>query len=58
LVPIKGVGEPFSGLYYVTNVKHNFTVGNYVQKFTARRNALAPKPSDFSGRSLIGQLVG
>jgi hypothetical protein len=55
LVPIKGVGEPFSGLYYVTNVKHNFTVGNYVQKFCVRRNALAPTgPSDFGGSSLLG----
>ena len=56
LVPIKGVGEPFSGMYYVTNVKHNFSVGNYVQKFTARRNALAPTPSDFPPSSLLGGL--
>ena len=26
LVPIKGVGELFSGLYYVTSVKHVFTM--------------------------------
>lgn len=56
LVPIRGVSEPFSGLYYVTNVKHVFTVNNYTQKFTARRNALAPGPDDF-GSSLLGGLV-
>jgi hypothetical protein len=57
LVPIKGVGEPFSGLYYVTNVKHVFTGDSYVQKFSARRNALAPTPSDFTGSSLLGGVV-
>lgn len=58
LVPIKGVGEPFSGVYYVTNVKHSFSVGNYVQKFTARRNALAPSgPNDFGKPSLLGGLI-
>jgi phage protein D len=57
LVPIKGVGESFSGLYYVTNVKHVFTHGDYVQNFTARRNALAPEPGDFEGASLLGGLI-
>lgn len=57
LVPIKGVGESFSGLYYVTNVKHTFTEGDYVQRFTGRRNALAPGPADFSGGSLLGGLL-
>ncbi len=48
LVPIKGVGEIFSGLYYVTKVKHLFKVDRYTQQFMARRNALAPTgPSDF-----------
>jgi hypothetical protein len=50
LVPIKGVGELFSGVYYVTNVKHVFSLDGYVQQFTARRNALAPKSAkDFGG---------
>lgn len=50
LVPIKGVGERFSGIYYVTNVKHVFTLDGYVQQFTARRNALAPAgEGDFGG---------
>ena len=57
LVPIKGVGEAFSGVYYVTNVKHIFTPGNYFQKFTCRRNALAPSgPGDFGAASLLGGL--
>lgn len=50
LVPVKGVGEAFSGLYYVTNVRHVFGRGRYVQHFTGRRNALAPTgPADFAG---------
>jgi len=53
LVPIKGVGELFSGMYYVTNVKHTFSPDRYMQKFTARRNASAPKPSDFTGGGLL-----
>ena len=57
LVPIKGVGESFSGLYYVTNVKHVFAVDSYIQKFSARRNALAPTPSDFTGSSPLGGLI-
>jgi hypothetical protein len=58
LVPIKGVGESFSGLYYVTNVKHVFTNGDYVQQFTSKRNALAPGgPDDFGGGSLLGGLL-
>jgi len=58
LVPIKGVGESFSGVYYVTNVKHTFSDGNYFQSFIGRRNALAPSgESDFSGASLLGGLL-
>lgn len=53
LVPIKGVGETFSGMYYVTNVKHVFDVDRYLQQFTARRNALAPGGGDFVGKGLI-----
>jgi hypothetical protein len=56
LVPVKGVGEAFSGLYYVTNVRHVFGGERYVQHFTARRNALTPTgPADFAGgASLFG----
>lgn len=42
LVPIKGVGELFSGVYYVAGVRHLFREERYTQQFTARRNALAP----------------
>jgi phage protein D len=58
LVPIKGVGEVFSGLYYVTNVKHIFkSVSSYTQKFTARRNGLVAKAGDFNAGGLLGGLV-
>jgi hypothetical protein len=57
LVPIKGVGEMFSGMYYVTNVKHSFNLEHYVQRFKARRNATGPKSSDFSGGSFLSQLL-
>lgn len=58
LVPIKGVGETFSGTYYITNVKHLFKVDKYTQQFRARRNALAPSgDEDFGGAdSLLGGL--
>jgi hypothetical protein len=46
-VPIKGVGELFSGLYYVTNVRHRFTLTRYLQHFKARRNAFTPTGDEF-----------
>jgi len=48
LVPMKGVGQICSGMYYLTNVRHVFTVNGYLQHFTGRRNAMAPNDSDFS----------
>jgi phage protein D len=39
-VAIKGVGERFSGIYYVTNIRHKFAPNNYTQRFCAKRNAL------------------
>jgi phage protein D len=51
-VPIKGVGEMFSGIYYLTSVKHVYHVDRYLQYFTARRNATKPNPDDFGGTSL------
>jgi hypothetical protein len=58
LVPIKGVGEVFSGTYYITNVKHLFKTDKYTQQFRARRNALAPAgDEDFgAGGSPLGGL--
>ena len=46
LVPIKGTGEMFSGVYFVTRVRHIFKPEKYVQEFRARRNAMAPSDSD------------
>jgi phage protein D len=40
LVTIKGAGESYSGLYYVTRVRHTFTVDGYTQRFTGYRNAI------------------
>jgi phage protein D len=58
LVPIKGVGESFSGVYYVTSVKHLIKGRRYAQRFTARRNALAPSGMmDFIGAGALGGLL-
>jgi phage protein D len=49
-VTIKGVGEPYSGLYYVTHVSHVFSTDGYVQRFKVVRNGLKPTGSeDFGG---------
>jgi hypothetical protein len=52
-VPIKGVGELLSGMYYLTSVKHLYNVDRYIQNFTARRNATIGLPEDFPGESLL-----
>jgi len=41
-VTIKGVGETYSGVYYVAHVTHSFTPDGYVQYFKVKRNALMP----------------
>lgn len=41
-VTVKGVGETYSGVYYVSHVRHTFTRQGYSQTFRARRNALLP----------------
>lgn len=48
-VPVKGVGKLPSGVYYLTSVKHLYTVDRYTQQFCGRRNATTAKPDDFSG---------
>jgi phage protein D len=55
-VTIKGVGESYSGVYYVTHVTHTLTSTGYTQSFRAKRNALAPKGTeDFAAsRNAIG----
>jgi late control gene D protein (GPD) len=56
VVPIKGVGELLSGLYYLTSVKHLYNTDRYTQSFVARRNATVGRPDDFgdSGSGLPG----
>lgn len=36
-VGVRGVGDTYSGLYYVKQVKHNITRGSYKQSFTLTR---------------------
>lgn len=51
-VTIKGVGETYSGVYYVTHVTHSFTPEGYTQRFRVKRNAIMPTGSeDFSASS-------
>jgi hypothetical protein len=51
-VTIKGVGETYSGIYYVTHVTHTLTSSGYTQSFRARRNALMPTGrEDFAAAS-------
>jgi hypothetical protein len=46
IVLIKGVGETHSGMYYISHVTHSFTADGYTQRFTVKRNALAPTGSE------------
>lgn len=53
LVTIKGAGESFSGLYYVTRVRHTFTADGYRQYFNAYRNAVGlTGQEDFAAATL------
>ena len=46
-VLVRGVGQVFSGRYYVERVRHTIGGdGSYVQKFTLRRNATGVKRKD------------
>ena len=59
-VTVKGVGEAYSGVYYVTHVTHRFTVDGYRQDFKVRRNALRPSGDEqfTAGGGLLGALAG
>ncbi|MEV8509047.1 contractile injection system protein, VgrG/Pvc8 family [Actinoplanes sp. NPDC051475] len=60
-VTVKGVGEAYSGVYYVTHVTHRFTVDGYRQDFKVRRNALRPSGDEqftADGGGLLGALAG
>lgn len=41
-VTIKGIGETYSGVYYVTHVRHAFTTAGYTQFFRVKRNGILP----------------
>ena len=40
LVGVRGAGDPFNGLYYVTSVTHRIKRGEFTQSFSLARNAL------------------
>jgi hypothetical protein len=40
LVGVRGAGDPFNGLYYVTKVTHQIKRGSFTQSFGLARNAL------------------
>jgi phage protein D len=51
-VTVKGVGETYSGVYYVTHVTHSFTSDGYTQFFRVKRNGILPTGAeDFSASS-------
>jgi phage protein D len=59
LVTIKGIGETYSGIYYVTHVNHIFNADGYIQRFRVKRNGLMPTGAEnFSanGGGLLGGL--
>lgn len=56
-VTIKGVGETFSGVYYVSHTTHTFGLDGYSQRFKAKRNAIFPTgDEDFQGGGGLGLL--
>lgn len=56
-VTVKGVGETWSGLYYVSFVRHSFTRDGYSQFFRARRNALLPTGTEDFSKPPAGGLL-
>jgi phage protein D len=50
-VTIKGVGENFSGVYYVSHVTHCFSSTGYTQRFRVKRNALRPTGTENFARA-------
>ena len=45
-VTIKGIGETYSGVYYVSHVTHSFTSEGYNQYFQVKRNGIYPTGSE------------
>lgn len=57
LVTVKGVGATYSGVYYVSHVRHTLTGSGYAQHFRVRRDALLPTGAeDFSSGGGLGLL--
>ncbi|MBA3894066.1 MAG: phage late control D family protein [Gemmatimonadales bacterium] len=57
LVTIKGVGETYSGVYYVCLVRHVLTRDSYTEYFRVKRDALLPTgDEDFSSNGDFGLL--
>lgn len=58
-VTIKGIGETYSGLYYVNHVTHRFTPDGYTQSFQVRRNGLGLTGDEAfaGGGGLLGGLL-
>lgn len=58
LVTIKGVGETYSGDYYVSFVRHTITRDGYSQSLRVTRNALLPTGDEtFSAGGGLGDLL-
>ncbi len=56
-VTIKGIGETYSGIYYVNHVNHIFYPGGYLQRIKVKRNGLLPR-GDENFDSDSGGLLG
>ena len=56
-VTIKGVGETYSGIYYVNHVSHVFYPAGYLQRIKVKRNGLLPT-GDENFDSDSGGLLG
>ncbi|MCP5524231.1 MAG: hypothetical protein H7A46_22070 [Verrucomicrobiales bacterium] len=55
-VPVDGLGDRLSGVYYVDSVSHSFTAAGYKQRFRILRNAYGDNLDSVSG--LAGALMG
>lgn len=58
LVTIKGIGETYSGVYYVSYVRHTVSRESYSQSFRVKRDALLPTgDEDFVSNGGLGGLL-
>ena len=48
-VPVDGLGNRLSGIYYVDKVSHRFSFEGYKQQFTLLRNAYGDNLDDVLG---------